>query len=218
MTLPKVLVTRLLPTGPLDALRARCAVDLHDKREPMSREELMDRVGKVDAVIAQLTDVFDRPMIERAYSLRAICNVAVGYNNVDIEYARRRGIMVTNTPDVLTDATADLTWALILAATRRVVEGDRLVRRGEWKGFSFDFLLGMELAHKRLGIIGMGRIGQAVARRAAAFGMEVAYLPSPHKRRRRAITRFEGVRARPLPLDELLATSDVVSIHVPLTK
>ncbi len=218
MTLPKVLVTRLLPTGPLDVLRASCAVDLHDRHEPMPREQLMERVGKVDAVICLLTDTFDRPVIERGYSLRAICDVSVGYNNVDVEYARVRGIMVTNTPDVLTDATADLTWALILAATRRIAEGDRLIRRGGWTGFAFNFLLGTDLAGKRLGIIGMGRIGQAVARRGLAFGMDVAYLPSPQKRRRRSVTRFNGVRARPLPLDELLATSDVLTIHVPLTK
>ena len=108
----------------------------------------------------------------------AICDVSVGYNNVDIAAARERKIWVTHTPDVLTDATANLTWALILGATRRVAEGDRLIRKGGWTGFRFDFLLGSDLAGKQLGIIGMGRIGQAVARRAQAFGMEVAYVPS----------------------------------------
>ena len=217
MTQPKVLVTRQLPTSALDALRAQCAVDLHDKHDPMSRESLMDRVGKVDAMICLLTDTVDQAVIEAGYSLRCICDVSVGYNNIDVAYAKRRGIMVTNTPDVLTEATANLTWALILAATRRIAEGDRLVRRGGWTGFRFDFLLGSDLAGKRLGIIGMGRIGQAVARRGVAFGMDVAYLPSPRQSRRRSVTRLPGLKARPLPLDELLATSDVLAIHAPLT-
>jgi glyoxylate reductase len=217
MTLPKVLVTRTLPTSALDVLRTHCAVDLHDGRDPMTREALMDRVGKVDALICLLTDIIDQPVLEAGYSLRCICDVSVGYNNIDIPYAKRRGIMVTHTPDVLTEATANLTWALVLAITRRIAEGDRLIRRGEWQGFGFDFLLGHDLAGKRLGIIGMGRIGQAVARRAVAFGMEVAYLPSPRKNRRRSVSRFARLRARPLPLDELLATSDVVSIHAKLT-
>jgi glyoxylate reductase len=217
MTLPKVLVTRKLPTSALDALRATCAVDLHDGEEPMSRQSLMDRVGKVDALICLLTDIVDQPVLEVAWSLRCICDVSVGYNNVDVPYAKRRGIMVTHTPDVLTETTANLTWALILAATRRIAEGDRLIRRGGWNGFGFDFLLGSDLAGKRLGIIGMGRIGQAVARRAVAFGMDVAYLPSPRKGRRRSVSRFAGLRARPLSFDELLATSDILSIHAPLT-
>jgi glyoxylate reductase len=217
MTSPKVLVTRKLPTSALDALRAQCAVDLHDGNDPMSRDSLMDRVGKVDALICLLTDIIDQPVIEAGYSLRCICDVSVGYNNIDVPYAKRRGIMVTNTPDVLTETTANLTWALILAATRRIAEGDRLIRRGGWTGFGFDFLLGSDLAGKRLGIIGMGRIGQAVARRAVAFGMEVAYMPSPRKNRRKSISRFAGLRARPLSFDELLTTSDVLAIHAPLT-
>jgi glyoxylate reductase len=183
----------------------------------MSRASLMDRVGKVDAMICLLTDTVDQAVIEAGYSLRCICDVSVGYNNIDVAYAKRRGIMVTNTPDVLTEATANLTWALILAATRRIAEGDRLIRRGGWTGFRFDFLLGSDLAGKRLGVIGMGRIGQAVARRALAFDMDVAYLPSPRQSRRRSVTRLPGLKARPLPLDELLATSDVLAIHAPLT-
>jgi glyoxylate reductase len=218
MSQPKVLVTRLLPEKPLDVLRAQCAVDLYDKHDPMPRELLIDKVGKVDAVICLLTDAMDRGVIEKAYSVRAICDVSVGYNNVDIAAARERKIWVTNTPDVLTDATANLTWALILGATRRDGEGDRLVRRGGWTGFRFDFLLGSDLAGKRLGIIGMGRIGQAVARRAGAFGMEVVYMPSSRRRKRPAPSRFDdGLRAQPMPFDELMRTSDVICLHCPLT-
>ncbi|MFI5078583.1 MAG: D-glycerate dehydrogenase, partial [Vicinamibacteria bacterium] len=120
MSKPKVLVTRLLPEKPLDVLREHCAVDLYDKHDPMPRELLMDKVAKVDAVICLLTDGMDRGVIEKCYSVRAICDVSVGYNNVDIAAARERKIWVTHTPDVLTDATANLTWALILGATRRV--------------------------------------------------------------------------------------------------
>ena len=130
-------------------LREHCAVDLYDKHDPMPRELLMDKVAKVDAVICLLTDPMDRGVIEKCYSVRAICDVSVGYNNVDIAAARERQIWVTHTPDVLTDATANLTWALILGATRRVAEGDRLIRKGGWTGFRFDFLLGSDLAGKQ---------------------------------------------------------------------
>jgi glyoxylate reductase len=217
MSLPKVLVTRRLPSSALDVLRAQCKVDLHDGQAALTREQLIDRIGKVDAAICLLTDIIDKDVLSKAYSVRAIATVSVGYNNIDIEECRRRSIMVTHTPDVLTEATADLTWSLILGATRRVVEGDRLVRRGGWKGFGFDFMLGRDLRGKRLGILGMGRIGQAVARRGLAFGMEVVYTPSPPKRRRQSPTRFPGFRARPLPLDELITTADIVAVHVPLT-
>jgi glyoxylate reductase len=134
---------------------------------------------------------------------KVIASAAVGYNNIDVAAARERGIIVTNTPDVLTEATADFTWALILSITRRLGEGERLVRRGAWKGWAFDFMLATELRGKQLGIVGYGRIGQAVAARATAFGMHVAYT-----------SRSGGG----IPLDRLLSTSDVVSLHVPLTK
>jgi glyoxylate reductase len=217
MSKPKVLVTRLLPEKPLDVLREHCAVDLYDKHDPMPRELLMDKVAKVDGVICLLTDTMDRGVLEKCYSVRCICDVSVGYNNIDLQAARERSIWVTNTPDVLTEATANLTWALILGATRRVAEGDRLIRKGGWTGFRFDFLLGSDLAGKQLGIIGMGRIGQAVARRALAFGMHVAYLPST-KKRKRPVQRFDdGLTAAPMPFDELMRTSDVVALHCPLT-
>jgi glyoxylate reductase len=140
--------------------------------------------------------------------LKVAANVAVGYNNVDVAYAKSRGVIVTNTPDVLTESVADFTWALILAVTRRLSEGERLVRRGGWKGWAFDFMLGAELRGKQIGIVGFGRIGQAVAARAPAFGMRVAY----------AGRRDAGVAgAEHMSLDRLLNSSDVVSLHVPLT-
>ncbi len=164
-------------------------------------QSLIARIAGKQALISMVTDRVDSAVIAAADSLKVIANVAVGYNNIDVAAARARGIVVTNTPDVLTGATADLTWALILSITRRVSEGERLVRRGEWTGWAFDQLLGMELRDRQLGIIGYGRIGRAVGERAAAFGMRVAHT---------------GRDAEAVPLDRLLVTSDVVSIHVPL--
>jgi glyoxylate reductase len=151
--------------------------------------------------------LFRSETIDAAPALRIVANVAVGYNNIDVDYARRRGIVVTNTPDVLTEAVADCTWAMILAITRRLSEGERLLRRGEWTGWALDFLLGTDLRGKQLGVVGLGRIGRAVAARAPAFGMRVAYA-SPDG-------SLDGADA--MSLDRLLNTSDVVSLHVPLT-
>lgn len=166
----------------------------------------MARVRGKDGLVCLLTDAITPAVMDAGSSLKVIANVAVGYNNIDVPAARARGIVVTNTPDVLTEATADLTWALIMDITRRVSEGDRLVRRGGWKGWALDFMLGMELRGKQLGIIGYGRIGRAVAARAAVFGMRLAYAD---------VQAVPGSDA--MPIDRLLATSDVVSIHCPLT-
>src|SRR6202008_3228537 len=136
-------------------------------------------------------------------------NVAVGYNNIDVAAARARGIAVANTPDVLTESVADFTWALILAVTRRLSEGERLLRRGGWKGWALDFMLGTELRGKQLGLVGFGRIGRAVAARAAAFGMRIVHAS-------RGQTKNESPESS-MPLDRLLSTSDVVSLHVPRT-
>jgi glyoxylate reductase len=176
-------------------------------------------VGK-QGLLAVVTDAIDRAVLEAGRDLKVVSTIAVGYNNIDVAAARERGIIVTNTPDILTESTADLTWTLILGIMRRVVEGDRLVRRGQWKGFALDFMLGSDLRGKQLGIIGFGRIGRAVAARAPAFGMRVAYASRPG--RAPAVpplipdSRFpipEG-----MPLDRLLSTSDVVSLHCPLTE
>jgi glyoxylate reductase len=174
----------------------------------MPADELRARIADKDALICLLTDAIDRSVIESGQNLKVIANVAVDYNNVDIACARSRGIVVTNTPDVLTDSVADLTWALILAVTRRVSEGERLLRKGGWKGWALDFMLGSELRGKQLGIVGTGRIGRAVAARAPTFGMSVAF----------ASRRETGVNgSNTMSLDRLLNTSDVVSLHVPLT-
>jgi glyoxylate reductase len=205
---PSILVTRKLPSSILSRLEAAGAVDLYSAEGTMPHEELIARVADKDAVVTMLTDRIDRSVIDAASRLKIAANVAVGYNNVDVPYAKSKGIIVTNTPDVLTDSVADFTWALILAITRRLSEGERLLRRGGWKGWAFDFMLGTELRGKQLGIVGFGRIGQAVAARAAGFGMRVAY----------SARRDAGLPgAEFMSLDRLLNSSDVVSLHVPLT-
>lgn len=182
-------------------LEETCDVERYDSPTGIPHDELLARVQGKQALVCLLTDAVDRAVIEAGADLKVISNIAVGYNNIDLAAARERGIVVTNTPDVLTESSADFTWALILGITRRVSEGDRLLRRGGWKGWALDFMLGTELRGKQLGIVGFGRIGRAVAARAAAFGMEVAH----------------STRSAGMPLDRLLATSDVVSLHVPLT-
>lgn len=182
-------------------LDAACDVDRHDGPSALPHDELMARVKGKQALVCLLTDSIDRAVIHAGADLKVIANIAVGYNNIDLTAARERGIAVTNTPDVLTGASADFTWALILGITRRVSEGERLLRRGEWKGWALDFMLGSELRGKQLGIVGFGRIGRAVASRAEAFGMHVVH----------------NSRTGGIPLDRLLSTSDVVSLHCPLT-
>jgi glyoxylate reductase len=174
----------------------------------MPHDELVARVARKQALVSMITDAVSRDVIEAGKDLKVIANAAVGYNNIDVEAARERGIIVTNTPGVLTEATADLTWALILGITRRIGEGERLVRRGGWKGWTFDFMLGAELRGKQLGIVGYGGIGRAVALRGRAFGMRIAYTSRTPK---------NEPEAEAMPLDRLLATSDVVSLHCPLT-
>jgi glyoxylate reductase len=192
----------------LAKLEAECDVDLYTGPTAIAREDLQNRVEGKEALICLLTDKIDGTVIAAAPTLRIVANIAVGYNNIDLDACRQRGIVVTNTPDVLTNACADFTWALILGITRRLGEAERQLRAGRWKGWALDHMLGTELRGKQLGLVGVGRIGKAVAEKAATFGMTVAYSarrPVPLKN----VTH--------LPLDRLLATSDVVSLHCPLT-
>lgn len=205
---PSVLVTRRLPSSVIARLEETCELDLHTGPAAITREDLLARVAGKRALVCLLTDPVDAAVLDAAGpSLEVVANVAVGYNNIDVAACRERGVVVTNTPDVLTNACADFTWALILAITRRLGEGEREVRAGKWRGWALDHLLGMELRGKQLGLVGLGRISRAVAAKAPAFGMSVAYTS-------RSAT-LEGAVA--MPLDRLLATSDVVSLHVPLT-
>jgi len=209
----RILVTRRLPSSVLAKLEAAGGVDLYTGDSAIAPDELRARVADKNALVSLLTDAIDRTVIDAAPKLKVIANVAVGFNNIDVAYATSRGVVVTHTPDVLTESVADFTWALILSITRRLAEGERVVRSGAWKGWALDFMLGSELRGKQLGLVGLGRIGRAVAARAPAFGMRVAYT-----------SRGAGTGASPgvsgaesMSLDRLLLTSDVVSLHVPLT-
>ena len=214
-----------MPSVVMQRLEDSCVVDLNEGAD-LTEDQLMARLHDKQGLVSVFTNQVTRRVIESAPQLRVIANVAVGYNNIDVQAARERGVVVTNTPDVLTEATANLTWALILDITRRVSEGDRLVRRGGWKGWTFNFMLGGDLAGKQLGVVGMGRIGRAVARRAQAFDMRIACF-SPRASEvtwagalAPAFPGSEGTglnSAESMPLDRLLATSDVVTLHCPLT-
>lgn len=214
---PAVLVTRRLPGVALARLEAVCTVDLHAAGDSLSPPALRKRIEGKQGLVSLVTDTIDRQVIEAAGDLRVIANVAVGYDNIDVAAARARGIVVTNTPDVLTNAVAEFTWGLILAVTRRIAEGDRLVRAERWSGWALDFMLGMELRGKQLGIVGPGRIGRAVAERAAAFGMDVMAAGSGASPERAVRPADDPPGMRRVSLDELLVTSDVVSLHLPLS-
>ena len=209
-TRPSILLTGKIPSSVVARLEEVGEVDRfqRDGVDVMPQDELVTRIAGKQALVSMITDAIDRQVIEAGTALKVIANAAVGYNNIDIAAAREHGIIVTNTPGVLTDATADLTWALILGITRRIGEGERLIRRAAWRGWTFDFMLGAELRGKQLGIVGYGGIGRAVAARGRAFGMRIAYTSR---------TRKDDPHAEAMPLDRLLATSDVVSLHCPLT-
>jgi lactate dehydrogenase-like 2-hydroxyacid dehydrogenase len=180
---------------------------------PLRREDLLGKVRGRHGVITMLNDMVNDELLDAAGSqCRIFANYAVGYNNIDIPAATARGIFISNTPDVLTNATADMAWALLLAATRRIAEGDRIVRSGGFVGWSPLFMLGVEVTGKTLGIVGAGRIGQAVARRASGFDMKILYTANNPK------PDFEKTTgASFVSLDSLLELSDFVSLHVPLT-
>jgi glyoxylate reductase len=206
-------VSRVLPGPVMAAIRERFTLVREPLDAPPAPSALQSGLSQSAAAIVTLTDRIDAEILAAAPHLKIVANYAVGYNNIDVDAARHHGIAVTNTPDVLTDATADLTWALILATARRVIEGDRLVRSGQWTGWTPTQLLGTAVAGRTLGIIGMGRIGQAVAQRAVGFRLDVCYCS------RRPVDRPPvGAAWKFLPLPALLAESDFVTIHAPLTQ
>ncbi|MGN6275715.1 MAG: 2-hydroxyacid dehydrogenase [Solirubrobacterales bacterium] len=211
---PVIAVSNRIPPAAVELLREAGEVRLDEREEALPREDLLDLVAGADAILTLLHDRVDDELLAAAGpQLRCVANVAVGYDNVDLEAAARRGVVVTNTPGVLDDATADLTLALILAATRRIAEGDRLIRSGQPWVWGMHFMLGSGLRGKRLGIVGLGGIGRRVAERARAFGMEIAY----HSRHEAPAEVVVALEAERMPLPRLLAAADVVSLHCPLT-
>jgi glyoxylate reductase len=213
---PRVFVSRRLFPETLDLIAQHAEMDVFDGTGSPTPEEVLARTRGCAGLVAQGTDKVDAAFLDQLPDLRVVCNVAVGYNNIDVAAARVRKVVVTNTPDVLNEACAALTWGLILGVTRRLGEGERILRAGQWKGFQLDFLLGMDLVGKTLGVIGMGRIGQAVAAKAAAFGMRTIYMRSP-RRPDEVITGPDGTPYEGTTLEEVLRRSDVVTLHCPLS-
>ncbi|MCP4688622.1 MAG: D-glycerate dehydrogenase, partial [Desulfobacterales bacterium] len=208
-----VLITGRIPEEVLAPIKREHAVEMNGRDRPMERERLLSGVRDRDGLLSMLTDRIDEEVLDRAPNLKIIANHAVGYDNIDIEAATRRGVAVANTPGVLTDATADLTFALILAAGRRVVEGDKRTRAGKFKFWAPLLFLGREVAQSTLGVIGLGRIGKAVAKRAAGFDMRILYV----NRNRLDEREEKRLNVEYASLDQLLERSDFVSLHVPLS-
>ena len=208
----RVFVTRRLPGDAVDVLRRSADVELWPGELPPPREVMLEEARRSDGLMTLVTDRIDAPLLDEAPSVRVVSNVAVGFDNIDVEAATAHGVMVTNTPGVLTETTADFAFALLMAAARRVVEGDRLTRQGGWKTWEPALLLGTDIYGATLGIVGLGQIGIQVARRAAGFGMIMLYYDV---RRNERAEREYGIQF--VSLDDLLARSDFVTLHVLLS-
>src|SRR6476646_4865506 len=210
---PKVLVTREVFDETLEYLGQFCDVESNQADVAFSLDELARRARAKDGIVCSLTDRIDGALVRGCTNLKAVANIAVGYNNIDVPACTEKGVLVTNTPCVLDDSTADLAWTLMLAAARRITEVERRVRNREWTGWRLKQWLGTDVHHATLGIVGMGRIGQAIARRAAGFEMCVIY----HNRKRMAEEVERSLNASWKSLDELLRQSDFVVLQVPYT-
>jgi len=209
----KVFVTRIIPDEGLKLILENCDAEVWQEETPPPKEIIIEKIKDCEGILTLLTDKIDAEIMDRAPKLRIISNYAVGYDNIDVKSATQRGIMVTNTPGVLTETTADLAFALILATARRIVEADKFTRSGKWKSWGPMLFLGRDVYGATLGIIGLGRIGQAVARRAKGFNMKVIYYS---RKRKEDVERELGVEYR--ELHSLLSEADIVSIHTPLTE
>lgn len=209
----KVLITNRFPEDVVRRISASHEVSSQSQDAPMDRQQLLGQVASCHGLLCMLSDAVDNVVLDRAPNLKVVSNCAVGFDNIDVEAATRRGILVTNTPGVLTNATADLAMALMLSVGRRVVEGDRRVRIGAFRNWAPFKFLGHEISGKTLGIIGLGRIGKAVARRAKGFEMPVVY----YHRHRLPSDQEQALGVTYLPLEQVLSQADFVSLHVPLT-
>ena len=206
-----VLVSNVLPAEALAMIPKEIAVDYHNSQDPLSRPELIARLRGKDGLVCHIVSAIDDEVLAAAPTVKVVANVAVGYNNIDVAAAHRRGVVVTNTPDVLTETTADFAWALLMAASRRVAEADRYVRSGQWDRWLWELLWGADIHGKTLGIVGFGRIGRAVARRALGFNMRVLYqdaVPAD-------ATVERDLHASRVDLETLLREADFVSLHTP---
>jgi glyoxylate reductase len=213
MSRPHVYITRKLPRQAMEIIADACGYRIWDVEEtPVPRDVLLREIADADGVVTLLTDRVDKEFLDAAPRLKVVANVAVGYDNIDVAACTERGVLVTNTPGVLTETTADLTWMLMMAAARRAVEAARVIESGRWGAWSPMFMVGQDIYGATLGVVGAGRIGQAVMRRARGFDMKVLY----HSRHRQADLEVElGARYR--KLDDLLRESDFVVVTVPLT-
>ena len=209
---PIVTVTNIFPQVALDKLSSEC--DLKINRTSLTKEELKQKVSGSDAVISYLTDRIDQDIIDRGTKLKIIANYGAGFNNIDVTYASERGIWVTNTPNVLHETTADLTWAMILGAARRIVSADRYTREGKFQGWGAKLFLGGDVHEKTLGIIGLGEIGRSVARRAIGFNMRTLY----YQRNRLPKEEEKKLNVEYATFEKILRESDFLTLHVPLTE
>ncbi len=210
----KILVTGRLPDEVMAELANLCDMEANREDRPMERKRVLETIGNKEGLLSMITDRVDAELMDRAPGLKIISNLAVGYNNIDVAAATDRGIVVTNTPGVTTEPTADLTLGLILAVARRIVEEDRLTREGKFQYWAPMLFLGRSVAGKTLGLIGFGAIGQAVAKRARGFGMRILY----HQRRQLDPARERELGVEYAEFGQLLRESDFVSLHVPLTE
>ena len=210
----RIFITDVIPEIGLEKLKAKFDVEVGGGEEILSKAELMDKISDVDAIVCTVNEPLDKEVIDAGKKLKVIACMAVGYNNVDVEHATQKGILVTNTPGVLTNTTADLAWSLLMSLSRRIVEGDSFIRAGKYKKWRPQMLLGSDVYGKTIGIIGFGRIGQQVAKRASGFDMKVLYYDvvpiSPEIEKKYNATRVE--------IDTLLKEADYITLHTLLTK
>jgi glyoxylate reductase len=214
MARPKVYVTRMIPQAGIELLRQTCDVEVNPEDRPLTREELLGNVRGRQGVMGLLTDRIDAAFFDAAKQIKGYANYAVGFDNIDLEEATKRKVPVTNTPDVLTDATAEMAWALLFAVTRRVVESDRVMRSGTWKGWGPLQFIGGDVTGKALGILGPGRIGTAMAIMSKGFKMKVLYTGASAEETNPVLEKELG--ATRVDFEKLLESSDFISIHVPL--
>ena len=209
----KIFVTRKIPEAGLDLLRKEHEVEVNPYDRVLTKEEIIQGLKGKDGLLCLLTDTIDEEVINSEPRLKMIANYAVGYNNIDVEAATKKGIPVSNTPGVLTDTTAEMAWALLFSTARRIVEGDRFTRAGRFKGWSPMLMLGQDVTGKTLGVVGAGRIGTAFALKSKGFNMKVLYVNT-----KKNVTLEQELNAEKVELDRLLKDSDFVSLHVPLVK